>query len=261
MRPRTPQLCFALALALAGGASPTAAWQPETRVRVADEAIRLMPESLKLALQSHRAPLLRGLLAPLTGEDGGEHRPPWAAGTPGTLDQRVELEVAELMRALDRSAPFSEVAARFGAVAHYVMDAGFPPAMSGADGDRRHAHFSRFCESRRERFPLVFYGHDSTELEAGDVRGYAVAVMQRARAEDLMLARAYAAAGEPPNPAAFDDRSVPFAVGSLSYSRSFTDVVRVWLAAWQRAGGDMGRTPYLHRSRRGADREANEPDN
>jgi hypothetical protein len=61
----------------------------------------------------------------------------------------------------------------------------------------------------------------------------------------LVLNGAYAAAGEPPKPAAFDDRSIPFAIGSLSYSHSINNVVRVWLAIWRIAGGDLGRTPYM----------------
>ena len=111
------------------------------------------------------------------------------------------------------------------------MDAGFPPGVGDAGGDERYAHFSRFCESRRPKFPLVFYGHDDSALDARDWRAFALGVMNRSRADDRMLARAYAAAGRPPAPAAFDDRSIPFAVGSLSYSRSVNDVVRVWLAA------------------------------
>ena len=103
---------------------------------------------------------------------------------------------------------------------------------------------SKFCESRRPKFPLVFYGHDDPALARRDWLGFARAVMSRSRADDRMLARAYAQAGKPPDPSAFDDRSIPFAVGSLSYSRSVNDVVRVWLAAWDAAGGDAGRTPF-----------------
>jgi hypothetical protein len=69
--------------------------------------------------------------------------------------------------------------------------------------------------------------------------------MVRARDEDRELARAYSLAGDPPSPAAFDDRSIPFAVGSLAYSHTVTDIVRAWLAAWRLGGGDVGRTPYL----------------
>jgi hypothetical protein len=34
-------------------------------------------------------------------------------------------------------------------------------------------------------------------------------------------------------------------VASLQYSRTVTDVARVWLAAWAQAHGDLTRTPYL----------------
>ena len=69
--------------------------------------------------------------------------------------------------------------------------------------------------------------------------------MDHARVEDSQLSRAYAKAGDTPGFEVFDDRSIPFAVGSLSYSHCVTDIVRSWLAVWRLAGGDMGHTPYL----------------
>jgi hypothetical protein len=255
MRAWTLKTC--LLLVLAGSALPALAWEPETRARMTDEAVRLMPESLKLALQAQREALLRGMLTPTVREDQPEHRPPWAEGT---LDQRLDTEIAALVEALGKNTQFATLAERFGAVAHYVMDAGFPPGMTDSNGTQRYKHFSEFCESRRERFPLVFYGHDAPELQRGDIGAYTRSIMQRARNEDRQLSISYAAAGDPPNPAAFDDRSVPFAVGSLSYSHTFTDIVRVWLAVWERGNGDMGRTPYLHRSKREAPRPAEAPD-
>jgi hypothetical protein len=222
-------------------ALPALAWAPETRVRMAEEAVRLMPASLRLALEHHREPLLRGMLAPMVAEDGAEHRPPWAGGT---LDAAIEREAVELLAALREPGPFHEVVGRFGRVAHYVADAGFPPGASQTDGAARYGHFSAFCEERRPRFPLVFYGHADEALAGGEWRRFALQELARAGQDDAELARAYAAAGHPPDPAAFDDRSVPFAVGSLAYSRSITNIVRVWLSVWQRASGDMGRTPY-----------------
>ena len=70
-------------------------------------------------------------------------------------------------------------------------------------------------------------------------------ILKRARSDDARLSHIYEKAGDPPNPIFFDDRSVPFAVGSLAYSRTVTDIVRFWLDAWNRAHGDIGRTPYL----------------
>ena len=90
----------------------------------------------------------------------------------------------------------------------------------------------------------MFYGHEDEPLGEDDFHSFAIAVMQRASAEDQELERVYAAAGDPPAAAAFDDRSIPFAVGSLAYSRAVNDLVRAWLTAWRMAGGDTGRTPY-----------------
>ncbi len=228
-------------LLLAAGSLPAAAWTPETRVQMADRAIQLMPRSLRIALEHHRRDLLRGLLEPHTREDGAEHRAPWDGG--GTLDATIENRARALVRSVENAASFDEIAERFGILAHYVLDAGFPPG-SGADGAGRYPHFAGYCAEKSEKFPLVFYGHEAPALDRHDFRAYAVEMLERSRDEDRQLARAYAAAGDPPDPAHFDDRSVPFAVGSLSYSRAVTDVTRVWIAAWRLSNGDTGRTPY-----------------
>lgn len=220
---------------------PAMAWLPETRVRMTDEAVRFMPASLRLALENNRESLLRGMLEPQTRENEPAHLPSWSGGT---LERQIESEAGALLELLATPAPFSEIASRFGGLAHYVMDAGFPPGVGGAGGAARYDHFARFCEERREKFPLVFYGHEDPDLERGAFRDFGEDVARRALGEDGELARAYAAAGDPPRPEHFDDRSVPFAVGSLCYSRSVNDIVRAWLAVWERAGGDMGRTPY-----------------
>jgi hypothetical protein len=229
-------------------AQPSAAWLAETRVEMTGEAVRLMPGSLAAALRSHHDELLEGLLMPMT-EDGPQRLPPWRGGS---LEQSLAAEVHGLRTVLDSPTPFGEVAERFGRLAHLVLDASFPPGMSRSDGALRYEHYAAFCESRRERFPLVFYGHAEPRLDQGDVAGFALEIMRRAARDDGELARAYAAAGAPPAEAAFDDRSVPFAIGSLAYSHAINDIVRVWLDAWSGGGGDLTRTPYLDRGRREA---------
>jgi hypothetical protein len=238
---RHPARLAGVVLALAA-AAPAAAWAPETRLRVADEAVRFMPSSLRLALERHREDLRRGVLEPAMDEDGPAHRPRLAGGT---LDGSVGAAAKALQEAVRQPLPFREVVRRFGVLAHFVTDAGYPPlAAHPADG-RRAAHFATFARSRMERFPLVFLGHDDADLEHGDFEAFARRACTESAREDVDLGRAYAAAGWPPAPSAFDDRSVPFAVASLSYSRTVNYVVRAWLEAWRLAGGDLGYTPYL----------------
>jgi len=222
-------------------AAPVMAWTPETRVQMAEEAIKFMPHSLRLALEKERRSVLRGVLEPMVHEDAPEHHAPWLDGT---LDQQLESEAKALIAALGRRTPFDEISERFGRLGHFVMDAAFPPGV-GEEGGQRYADFAAYCEIKREKFPLVFYGHDDEALTEGDFRRFARRVMDEARVEDAELSRAYAKAGDTPGFEVFDDRSIPFAVGSLSYSHCVTDIVRSWLAVWRLAGGDMGRTPYL----------------
>lgn len=236
----------ALLLILTLGVPHARAWTPATRIRMADEAVRLMPPSLRLALEHNREEILRGLLEPLTAEDGPAHRPSWDGGT---LEIEIASRSAALEEAVRKGKSFRSIARAFGALAHFVGDAGFPPAAAGSAGAARYSHFSDFCESRMNRFPLVFYGHEDDDLQKGETGAFARRIAERSRAEDAELARAYARAGSPPDPAAFDDRSVPFAVGSLAYSRAVTDLVRAWLAAWGGARGDLQGTPYLKSAR------------
>ena len=232
----------ALTVASVWSTPPARAWDPQTRIRIVDEAVRFMPLSLRLALERHRDPLMRGMLVSLTEAPPEALAPPWQGGT---LQAGLDRSARQLGSGLKEGVPFSEVARRFGHLALYVTEAGFPPAMAQDLATERRTHFSSFCEDRRPKFPLVFYGHDDEALTGGDYAGFATEVMEWAAQQDANLARAYRLAGSPPDPSHFGDRSIPFAVGSLAYSRSVTHLVRAWLTVWQRAGGDMGATPYM----------------
>jgi len=238
MKPRSAVLGI---LTLGWLASPAFAWTPATRIGMVDEAVRLMPPSLRLVLERHRADITRGAVEALAHEDDPGHLAPQ---NQGSLDRSVADAARDLVQSVEGTQPIRQIAYRFGVLAHYVADAGFPPGVGGTDVGRRYADFAKFCESRRSRFPLVFYGQDDADLAKGDFQAFARAAIERARTDGDALERAYVAAGTPPAPSAFDDRSVPFAVASISYSRTVTDIVRAWTAAWAAAGGDLGGAPY-----------------
>ena len=221
--------------------APAFPWTAATRVVMLDDAVKLMPSTLRSVLEKRKNDLRRGMLEPMMQEDGLPHRPPWDGGT---LPASVAAAAHDLVSGSASHASFRDIARRFGVLAHFVADAGFPPQAAGAAGAARYAHFAALCEIRRPRFPFVFYGHDNDALAKDDFKAFASGVLERARTEDGNLARAYAEAPSWDDPASFDDRSVPFAIASLSYSRSVTDIVKAWLAAWRDCQGDLGGTPY-----------------
>ncbi len=232
---------FVLALLVVVASTPVSAWTAATRVVMIDDAIKLMPPSLRKVLEKRRNDVRRGMLEPMTQEDALAHRPPWDGGA---LEASVDAAARDLVSGATTRVSFHDVARRFGVLAHFVADAGFPPAAAGADGSSRYAHFAALCETRRPRFPLVFYGHGNDALAKDDFKAFTLQILERARTEDANLARAYADAPSWTDAAAFDDRSVPFAIASLSYSRTVTDIVEAWLAAWRECHGDLEGTPY-----------------
>jgi hypothetical protein len=230
-----------IALLLVGWGTPAHSWTASTRIVMVDDAVKLMPTTLRAVLETRRNDLLRGMLEPLTDEDSPAHRPPWENGT---LASAVDTAARDLVSGVESHASFHDIARRFGVLAHFVADAGFPPGASGKPGATRYAHFAALCETRRPRFPLVFYGSGNDALSRADFKAFTLAILERARAEDTTLAEAYEQAAGAKDGAAFDDRSVPFAIASLSYSHSVTDIVQAWLAAWRECNGDFGGTPY-----------------
>ena len=237
---RAPGTILAAAFLL-GSVTSARAWTAATRVVMIDDAIKLMPPSLRTVLAHRKNDVRRGMLEPMTQEDAPAHRPPWDGGA---LAASVAGAARDLVSGAETRVSFHDVARRFGVLAHFVADAGFPPAAAGSPGASRYAHFAGFCETRRTRFPLVFYGHDNPALAKSDFKAFTTGILDRARAEDADLARAYAEAPSWSDAGAFDDRSVPFAIASLSYSHAVTDIVQAWLAAWRQCHGDLAGTPY-----------------
>jgi hypothetical protein len=206
-----------------------------------DDAIKMMPPSLRKVLEKRRNDVLRGMLEPLTQEDTPPHRPPWDGGT---LEGSVDGAAKDLVSGVTTLVSFHDVSRRFGVLAHFVADAGFPPGAAGAAGASRYTHFANLCETRRPKFPFVFYGHANDALAKGNFKVFTLSILKRARDEDVNLAGAYALASSLNDSAAFDDRSVPFAIASLSYSHTVTDIVQAWLQAWRECHGDLAGTPY-----------------
>src|SRR5262245_35821009 len=84
------------------------AWTAPTRVRMVDDALKLLPPTLRKVLENRRKEVLRGMLLPMTGEDAAGHRPPWDRGS---LDASIDDATKELVASVGTDS-FDEVAER-----------------------------------------------------------------------------------------------------------------------------------------------------
>ncbi|HKY33135.1 MAG TPA: hypothetical protein VJV23_11410 [Candidatus Polarisedimenticolia bacterium] len=255
MRPprRAPFLLAALLLAPPQASPARAAWTPAMDERVAREALRLMPASLRGLLETHMAELVAGAREAAEEQPPGRHemeagQPPPHAGA------RVQELADAAVAAVNSHKPFSELARLFGGIAHFTGDLNNPLLVCGDDPaeGRYAARYAEYVESNLPKYPLVFYGWDDEALDAlppsaGAVLAFAERSAERARGYYRHVQAAYDPGNPHPPQRRFDERSLPFGIGSLSYSRSVTDTARVWLHVWKRAHGDLRGTPYLAR--------------
>ena len=261
---RRPAACLLTLSALFLAVPEASAWTASTDSRVVRQAVRLMPMSLRGILEGHVEELELGVREAAAAEDEASpaHRQdPNQQGLCAAT--RIETLASEAVAMIDGHRPFAEVARQLGVMAHFVGDLNNPLQVSSADArEPIYARdYAEYVETNLERFPLVFYGWRDPALEpAGPgVRGFALQIADRSRRYYGHIGHAYAPDNPVPLASRFDVRSLPFGIGSLSYSHAVTDTARLWLDVWRRAHGDMGGTPYMGRELRAAAPPAAEP--
>jgi len=247
-------LAAGLVLAQLAASGAASAWTPAMDDRVAREAIRLMPSSLRGILETHLAEVTAGIRDAAGDESGLFHTldPDQQGASAASLAARQAREIEAM---IDGHKPFAEVARAMGSLAHVIGDLNNP--LQVADDDPAEARYAAdyvsYVESNLDRYPLVFYGWSDPHLGLpgrpadGDVESFATAIADRTRGHYPHIRRAYAANDPRPVAQRFDVRSLPFGIGSLCYSHTVTDTARIWLYIWGRAHGDLRGTPYLAR--------------
>jgi hypothetical protein len=219
--------------------------------RVTRESVRLMPPSLRSILETHAEALRAGALEAAAEEPASVHSLDSGQKGPSAATRLEEL-VPGAVKAIDDHRPFAEVARLLGRIAHFAGDLNNP--LQVASDDPREAHYASqytlYVELNLPKYPLVFYGWSDESLDpAGParqaVRAFSEAAARRARGDYAPIRSAYDPANPAPKERRFDERSLPFGVGSLAWSRTVTDTARLWRHVWRLAHGDMAGTPYL----------------
>jgi hypothetical protein len=226
--------------------APAAGWTEDTRARIVRQSMDLMPDSLKGILKQQEVNCLQGARA-AAGAAGNESR--HRGHDTDALRERIEstaVAVRETVDAINRHEPFRQIAFRFGEVAHLVADLNYPlnHPEGGRVPDPAYDRYGEFVETAMERFTVTLDPTSTASLQSGNVDGYLEAISERVRPYGSHLEEVFRLEQEKPDPKRFDDRSIAFGIASLSYSRSVSDVSRVWLYIWQQANGDMEGVPF-----------------
>ena len=232
----------------AAPAEPVAAeacgWPRKVERRVLEQATRLMPPSLQRILRRHERALRQGAQDERRRAPAALHAEDVEPGDGPA--ERLAASTARISALLDGHAPLHQVAWEMGAASHLVADLSNPFRTVPRD-EQAPAFEPRFLDYVEEQLPdlrIVFTSYEHPLLEQGDVTGFGrlLATASRSYLDDLV--GSFRRFDETGDPSFLDQRSIPFGVASLSFSRTVTDTARIWLLAWRQAHGDITGLPY-----------------
>ena len=242
MAPSTRALVAALGV-LAASVGSAGAWTEASRARMLDDALRLSPPAFARLLGVHEEECRASALA----MPEVEHT--WT--TPDAREQAaraLEKAVRETVRGITAHRPVVELCRDAGRIALLTADLNDPNrtgrAAGGALPPDAVAEFHRYAASVADRVPLVFWGWRDDLAATEDVARMAGETAARSGRDAEGLRQAFYPAGRRVSASTFDDRSVPFAVASLAYSRTVSDTANLFFFVWKEAGGDLAGTPY-----------------
>lgn len=222
------------------------AWTDATRIRMVKDAMKVSPPALNTILARYEADLLRGMIEPSRHEAEEVHFQHGDGGR-GLGAAGVASKVEEIRGILEKRGSLKRFAYEMGTLAHLMSDVGFP--LNASDSDPREPlyrdAYRQYVERSLDKIPFVLDPGRPAELSAGDLEGYVMASARQAARSYELIGPAFNDDGTAVSRDAIDERSIPFGIASLCYSRATTDIVRMWRYVWISVNGDLSGTPYF----------------
>ncbi|PYT08991.1 MAG: hypothetical protein DMF49_03515 [Acidobacteria bacterium] len=219
---------------------------------MADDAVRISSPAFARLLYRHLDEYHRGVAEEADSQiEAGRDLSTGPHGRRREAAEQLSKLVSQTIEGLSNHEPMREICYRAGRICRLVADLNHPIHTGSTPGEAElrsavyYDDFARYAEGVAARAPLVFYGWRDDLRTVKDVAPFALEIASRSERDAEGLYRAYHSRGAKVTSSDFDDRSIPFAVASLSYSRTVSDTANLWLLVWSRVGGDLRGTPYL----------------
>jgi len=162
------------------------------------------------------------------------HQPGGRSG----LEAAIQTQCERLAAAIRDRAPFAEVVAGLGSLAHLTADLN-APFLTARSNDRYAQAFALYVPTAAPRIPLVFYGLERPVVSGAASGIPAMLAASRRNAGDLAdyVREDLDRLGGPSSWRRLDDRSSSFGTTSLFLNHSATDFANLASWIWLHAGG------------------------
>lgn len=219
---------------------PAAGWTLATERAMTQAALELGPPSLERLAEIHEKALEEGL------RDAARHEQQSMdlhLGTDRTaLERLLRREIDQAVLVMKERRPIEELVYQLGVIGHLTGDLNQPVHLGDDEKlESRRGDYEQYLERRRPRFPTVFYGIEQTRPVDRVIRRAQV----RARSYEPLLRAEYFRDGQERWSRQFDDRSTAFAIASLSWSHTVSDLTNIYYELWRQAGGDVRKASRL----------------
>ena len=160
------------------------------------------------------------------------------SGGQSGIEATIQAQCERLAAAIRDRAPFAEVVAGLGSLAHLTADLN-APFLTAHTTDRHAQAFALYVPTAAPRIPLVFYGLDRPMLSGAAGAIPTMLASSRSHAQDLAgyVREDLDRLGGPASWRLLDDRSSSFGVASLFLNHSATDFANLVSWIWLHAGG------------------------
>jgi hypothetical protein len=154
------------------------------------------------------------------------------------LEKAISTQCERLVGAIRGRAPFSEIVAGLGALAHFTSDLDSPLDVTRTS-DPDVLAFTAFTASAAARIPVVFYGQDRALIRASAAELPTVLRARRRQvaALDMLVRDDLGRSGGPAAWRTLDDRSTSFGAASLVLNHAASDFANLASWVWLNAGG------------------------
>jgi hypothetical protein len=205
---------------------------PDLDPEVGRRALPWLPPDLARQVVRHKSDFARGGAA-AAAWPRQFHRPGGADGLEATILAQCE----RLVQALRSQAPFSEVVAGLGTLAHLSMDLNAP--FVAHDGDAYAQAFASYQRSAAPRVPIVFYTQDRLQLTIprAAIEPYLRTRRQLASRLAPLVRYDLDRVGGPGHWPALDDRSTSFGAASLAINHASSVFANLAAWIWRQGGG------------------------
>ena len=207
------------------------AWPSSLHQRVIVKATTLMPESIVRRILIHKKDILRGCVDTLKkGIPAGEET---------VLVKQSFSRLVVLLKSKEIN--FRKICYEMGRLSTFLAEASSPLHSSISQLEAR--LFGEFTARQARTFPLIITREGEGFIKEKKLDDYLYYQQNRNQQQCQKLAKAM---GDYPDSKSWNhQRSLQYGIASVMYNNMIMDTARIWMLAWEEAGGTVTDAPYF----------------